>query len=269
MKYKKYLTLISVCLGLVIIFFIALTEVDENSKHNEKNENFNLNSELENEEKVFAIESENEVSIIEKIKMGDFSILNNEENEISMLEKVYEPESADLMWVQKDLNGDNIQDLILQEVQDVSESESGIKRIYAIISCAPENVKCVMLDLNDMTNFDFLTDSGILVTYGQHYGQYKYQKYSCFTYDENWVKKDLYKLEAYQIDSLEEFSEQARYEMTKIWKEKFGVDFGTGEYYGLLESKDGNSQEEQYLYLTKEEFVQIYEEVVGTKYNGL
>ena len=101
MKYKKYLTLISVCLGLVIIFFIALTEVDENSKHNEKNENFNLNSELENEEKVFAIESENEVSIIEKIKMGDFSILNNEEHEISMLEKVYEPERADLMWVQR------------------------------------------------------------------------------------------------------------------------------------------------------------------------
>lgn len=215
------------------------------------------------------------LSGLERIKQGDFSFLQNDQELIEKLEKLYTMVLADelargeLEWVERDLNEDGNTDLILRDRESTSGMGEGPKRIQIIFSCAPNDVKCVETDFNDMTEFSFLSETGKLIYYAQSSGTYRWRGYQCFEYEEDWQKDRISLLETWYIDNINpvDFSEEELAVLDEEWKEKFDVGFGLGTFYGILKYGSGEQSEGEFKALTKEEFDKEFKDLTGWKFS--
>lgn len=195
-------------------------------------------------------------SIQDQIMSGDFSCLTNEDWESE--QKVYrnlEDSRQGIEWRQLDLNGDGIEDLILQEAETVS-SDSEIKRIIGIFDCKRNEAKCVLWDVNDCTEYYFCGVTGELMYSAWSYGfVVSTEPYSHYYFDEEWNEIEDYTLVVYCIDS--EMDE----EYAEIWKQENPDMAEDGIYY----RKYTDEGEE---ILTREELESIYEMETGYEFSS-
>ena len=224
----------------------------------------------------YLIQTEQEkLSGPECIKQGDFSFLQNDQELIEELERLYTQIWADelargvLEWVERDLNGDGSTDLILRDGKSASDMGESPKSIQIIFSCAPDDVKCVETDFNDSTEFSFLSETGKLIYYAPSSGRYRWRGYQYFEYEEDWTKNRISLLETWYIDNINpvDFSEEELVVLDEEWKEKFGVAFGLGTFYGILKYDSGEQSEGEFKALTKEEFDKEFNDLTGWKFS--
>lgn len=156
-------------------------------------------------------------------------------------------------WRQLDLNGDGIEDLILQESREVGEW--GHHEIVAIFACEKDSASCIFLDMNDMSEYYFCGPAGELMYTASSYGLWvAVEPYDHYYYDREWNRIKDYSLVVYDIDverGLEEYPQQV-----EEWKQNHPDMAEQGVYF----RKETDAGEEA---LTQEEFTEIYETVTG------
>lgn len=102
-----------------------------------------------------------------------------------------------------DLDGDGVDELLWNDLT-LLPGMPDTTRIKGIFTCKNGAVSCIFLDLNDSSEFLFLGQSGRLVYTAPNYGTYLYENYDCVTFTPNGQYCPLYRLEIYNIYSMEE-----------------------------------------------------------------
>lgn len=190
-------------------------------------------------------------SIQWKIMSGNFSYLEDEDWE----RKQKTASMADVEWRLFDLNGDGIDDLILEEVDTVTD-DSEEKRIIGIFACEEDKARCVEWDVNDCTAYSFAGSTGELMYTGSYYGGVvSTESYAHYYFNEDWDKIRDYMLVVYCIDA--EMDE----EYAKKWKEEHPDMAEDGIYYRKLTDKETEI-------LTREELISIYEKGTGYAFHS-
>ena len=92
---------------------------------------------------------------------------------IEKLTSIYEREKDiyGLTWIQSDLNGDEIEDLILQE-EHVNDDFQIMKPILAVFACTSDNIRCIDTDFDETTFYDFFSPAGKLISYQTFSGKW-------------------------------------------------------------------------------------------------
>lgn len=155
-------------------------------------------------------------------------------------------------WRQLDLNGDGIEDLILQMKRRDKDWEQ--QRILAIFACDKDSASCILLDENDMTEYYFCGSTGELMYTSPDQGRYvDFENYWHCYYDRDWNRIRDYELIIYRVneDMGSEFPEWA-----EEWKSKHPDMAEDGVYF----RRYTDEREEAF---TREEFTEIYETVTG------
>lgn len=156
-------------------------------------------------------------------------------------------------WRQLDLNGDGIEDLILQYKAGDNDWEQ--LRIAAIFACDRDSAHCILVDLNDMSEYYFCGPTGELMYTAPHYGMYTdAEPYQHCYYDRDWNLIEDYCLVIYRIDMeqyMEEYPQNA-----EEWRQANPNMAESGVYFW----KRTDTGEEA---LTQTEFTKIYETVTG------
>lgn len=217
-------------------------------------------SELQNEEP-FATESKespkpvNEENWMQEIQQGNFScLLDNARS--SEMEYVYERSLTlyETEWILYDINEDGIKELIWQEKE--TAGGSGFKRIMGIYTYQEGEVKCIVWDVTDGTEFYFLGKTGKLGYYMFEYGVTNSQDYAhCVIDMENGIRYD-YWLSIYNVYDTSELYDS--------WGEKHPDMMEVGMYY--RKRIPGPNQSEEQQYLTREQFLTEFYELTGVEY---
>lgn len=135
---------------------------------------------------------------------GDFSCMEDEDWE--EMQKSYERQSDVFEWRQLDLNGDGIEDLILQEKNTVHEG-SNQHRILGIFACGEDEARCVLWDDVYMGNFSFCGPTGELMEYYYSFGtMVDLEGYRHYYYDMEWNEITDYNLLIWYVDDPEGYT---------------------------------------------------------------
>ena len=162
----------------------------------------------------------------------------------------------ELEWRQIDLNGDGIDDLILQMVEPVPDTSE--QRIIAIFACYEDRAECIMIDLNDFTEYSFCGITGELMYTAPNYsGVISTEYYRHYHYDSDWNEITEYTLYAYRVDGTDT-------EPVSTWWEKRHPDMVENGCYYRRYDEDGNNS--QHVELTFDEFKEIYETDTGFEF---
>lgn len=195
-------------------------------------------------------------SIQSRIMGGDFECLDNDREYAQSIEKTYDwirNGLKDGQWRRVDLNGDGIEDLILEEKETVA-ADLEEKRIIGIFACYEDEARCILWDVNDGTEYYFCGATGELMYFASSYGGVvSAEPYSHYYFDEEWNKITDYTLVVYRIDSKmdEEYAEK--------WKKENPDMAEDGVYYRKF-------TEEGIEILTREELESIYEMETGYEF---
>lgn len=192
-------------------------------------------------------------SIQEKIMSGDFSCLSNESWESE--QESYERHRDVYEWRQLDLNGDGIEDLILQEAKTVT-ADSGEKRIIGIFACEKDEAGCILWDVNDSSEYYFCGATGELMYSASSYGGVvSLEPYIHYYFDEEWNEIEDYSLVVYRIDSKEDekYAEELKRE---------NPDMAEDGVYCRKYTEEGME------ILTREELESIYEQETGYEFHS-
>lgn len=140
-----------------------------------------------------------------QIEQGDYSSLEDEE-EKSQLENTYGISTEyEGKWCRADVNGDGMEELILQsEVQ----FRGSIRPIDYILTYVSGKTEIVYSDLNDSTEFLFLGKDDSLIYYNQFYGVYAWNGYTECRFDAKWNLEKISGLEIYGISDFECYDEE-------------------------------------------------------------
>lgn len=200
-----------------------------------------------------------QTSIQSELMNGNFSCLDADDQEV--VQRGYEigGENDLLEWRQIDLNGDGIEDLILQEKDTVTE-ESSNKRITGIFACREDGASCVLWDVNDSTEYSFCGQSGELMYYYDSWGtEISVEIYEHYEFDKEWNHITDYRLQGYCIDSSvgDGFLEEWKEEHPDMAEDGYYYRKYTGAYAGEAERGE---------VLTFEEFKAIYEAEMGMEF---
>lgn len=198
-------------------------------------------------------------SIQQEIISGNFEHLEGEftdgDTYSEYMTEWYSRRKEELEWQHLDLNGDGIEDLILQEKSEVGEM--GHHEIVAIFACDKDSASCVLLDMNDMTAYYFCGPAGELMYSASSYVPLvSCEPYTHCYYDKEWNLIKDYKLIIYYVYDVGEDSEYP--EQAEKWRENHPDMAEHGVYF----QKVTDAGEEA---LTQEEFTEIYETVTGLK----
>lgn len=196
-----------------------------------------------------------EQSIQCEIMSGNFSRLDASAEFREHIKNTFERwaggETCEIEWQIIDLNGDGIDDLIVQDRDTVGESE--VKQILGIFACDENSARCVEWDLNDMTEYSFCGPTGELMYTAYNYGHIPDEEpYWHYHYDRDWNKIGDYLLVIYWIDSTVDP------DYAKIWREEHPDLAEDGIYYRKYTE---DAMEE----LTRGEWEEMYEAATGYK----
>lgn len=192
-------------------------------------------------------------SIQETIMSGDFSCLEDEDWEI--MQEIYEGNDS-LEWRQLDLNGDGIDDLILQEKDTVDEN-SNQHRILGIFACGEDRARCVLWDTVDTGEFSVCGLTGELMYYYNSFGSMvDMEEYSHYYYDKEWNKVIDYQLIIWYVDSPEGYDYPAEWFEAHPDMQEEGIYYR--KYEGGYAGNEGKGE-----VLTLEELKEIYETEMG------
>lgn len=207
----------------------------------------------EEDSNVLYIEDSNH---IERIKNGDFSDIkywyDNEiadENCLVTLKMIYERLRDDLEWVERDINGDTVNELIWRE-------QKGMQRLKAVFAFENNEVKLVYLHKGDAHFYDFVSDSGYYISYDFWYGITRSNSFRFYTLDQNFNKKFIYGLIILDVYDFSELEDEW-FDNNPYIKEN-----GTGIYYQEF-YLDSNGNPDNFEYISAEYFFRKFEETTG------
>ena len=194
-------------------------------------------------------------SIQGNIRSGDFSCLKDEDWE--RMQESYERQSDLYEWRQLDLNGDGIEDLILQEKETTAE-DSNQHRILGIFACEEDGARCVLWDDVYMGEFSFCGPTGELMFYYYSFGSMvDVEGYEHYCYDEEWNEIIDYRLQIWYVDSPDE-----GYNYPTEWFETHPDMREEGIYYRKYEGAHTGEDTEGEA-LTLEELKEIFRTEMG------
>jgi len=196
--------------------------------------------------------------LLNRIKNGDFSGLNNKAS-LDALEKMHKNfEALGYEWLEFDLNGDGVNELILQE-HTYYEEKNRIVAIFAF-NYEKHETELVYLHTIDLPRFLFLSESGNTVWYNHYSGIYDYIGYSHIVFDDEWNRIRPYTLE---ITHIYDFSEMPEY-----WFNE-NPDMGAVGIY--FHKSIGVPGDESYVreMLSEEQFMEMFEELTGFPFNNV
>lgn len=170
-----------------------------------------------------------------------------------------------LEWRQIDLNGDGIDDLILQECETIGPTQ--IHRITAIFSCEEDSADCVLWDVNDYSEFSFCGPTGELMYTAPYSGTaIAGEPYRHYYYDSEWNEIRDYWLDRTTVDSSMDGSREEFLQLNPGFVEAHPDMLEDGEYYSRYEidPKTGESGEREVL--SYEQFREIFKDVMGMEF---
>lgn len=162
-------------------------------------------------------------------------------------------------FVRCDLDGDGVDELLWNEPDHPLSGLGDTTRVQGIFACWNGAVSCIDLDLNDNTEYLFLGKGGSLVYTEPYYGTYEYENYDCVTLGPDRRFYPLYRLEIYNIYSMEE--------LPGNWKEVHPDMAQPGIYCKkITPAGEGSAAEETTLSIA--EFKAEYEALTGFAYES-
>lgn len=210
-----------------------------------------------------------ESTIQSAIMDGDFSGMTDAESR-KIVEENYqrwvENETIEEMeWRLVDLNGDGIDDLILQEVQSVGQTQ--MHRIVAIFAMKGDGVSCMLWDLNDCSEYSFCGSTGELMYTAPYSGTaIAGEPYRHYYYDSEWNKIEDYQLLRTQVDSSMDGSREEFLQHHREWIEAHPDMAEDGEYFIRYEIDIELGERKGSDVLSYEQFKEIFEDVMGIEY---
>lgn len=240
-------------------------------------ENAEINDTSEEERReVYGEDTEGEFypsegSIQSAIMDGDFSSMRDVEfrETVEQQYQWWEESRAieEMEWRLVDLNGDGIDDLILQEVQTVGESQQ--HRIVAIFALKEDSASCELWDLNDGTEYSFCGSTGELMYTAPYSGTaIAGEPYWHYYYDSEWNKIRDFVLTGTVVDSSMDGSREEFLQYHQEFIEAHPDMAEDGVYYSRHEIDIESGEQKEREALTFEEFKEIFEEVMGMEYYG-
>lgn len=211
-------------------------------------------SETAGDEDIIYLLGLDESSIAGEIVRGDFSHLTNDsdgyyEERYNRINQIGEGFAE---WRLIDLNGDGIDDLILQQAD---ENYYHHHQIIGIFACGEDSAKCVDWDEVDMTEYFCCTPTGELMYVAWNYGpMISNELYRHYYYDPDWNRITDYYLEILRVEL--EDSEYPEY--AQEWREDH-PDMPEDGYYFIRGTDDEREL------MTLDEFTKIYESLTGLK----
>ena len=199
----------------------------------------------------FTKENQTEINCMEEIKNGNFECLNGN----GRIREVYEvlKSRGDLSWVQRDLNNDGSDDLIMC---DNDGPWKGSKVVVGIFACEKDHAECIYWDTIDNTEFYFVGSNGGLAYFSYQGSLWEETTFNPFSYEKDWTKAWEYTLNVYDSTYIDE-------EGLEKWNDIYGPEMEElGKYY-VKHHADGTRE-----FLTKEKFNEILMEDMGITYDG-
>lgn len=229
---------LTICVGVITVFFLCYNNFELLDK--EKIPTIQESEEQDNT-------SSNDV-LIKQIKNGDFSNLKSDITE--EIQRVYtkENESQNIEWREYDLNGDGISELIWQNAVNYNKN---MKSIVGIFTFQNGNAKCITWDINDSTEYLFLSETGNIIHYTQYYGLYMFNGFDYYIFDNEWNRKFDYGLYIYYIYDFSEVSDES-------WYQKHPDMIGEGVYYTKCTVRFAEEE-----VLEEKQFMEAFKEIVG------
>lgn len=192
-------------------------------------------------------------TIQSQIMSGDFSCLTDEEKWENLQER-YAMRADFFEWRQIDLNGDGIEDLILQE-KNISGHNDDIHIIHGIFGCQKDEAILVLWDEVDCTEYYFCGPTGEIMYTAPSYGApiLSFEPYSHCYFDRDWNQIRDYELVVYEIDMI------SYPESVEEWRQEHPDMAEDGIYYKKYSEKGEEI-------LTREELESIYEQETGSEF---
>lgn len=195
---------------------------------------------------------------IKSFQNGDFTrFIESESVNRADLQNAYKVEESQKNneFVRYDINKDGIDELVWREKDEL---KGGMKRILGIFVYQENSIKSIFWDVNDSTEFCFLGENGNIVYYTQYYGTYMYEEYNHIAFDADWKMSADYRLEIWNIYSLEEVGEN--------WEDQHPDMANEGIYCKkkFISSADVLNVQEQAI--SKEEFLTEFIKLTGLEF---
>lgn len=170
---------------------------------------------------------------LEMIRRGDFAPLTElETDQLAELKRIYErcQSMGGMEWIYADINDDGDSELIWQEKDPAMDG--GIHRILAAFAATPDGCKRIVWDAEDMGEFYFLGNQGLIYFSSYEGTNACYFWYMC-EYGDSWEERVNTIYEVYDIDD----PSDAHFEGAEGME---GLNWEQGIYYvrGSLEERE-------------------------------
>ena len=215
------------------------------------------------------------IPLKERIENGDFSDVKGfydsdvfkdgltNEDDLGWVEADYKDPRNDWEWVERDINGDGINELILRE-------QAYYKRFVAVLTFANGEAKLVYLWNGSAHFYEFWGDPGYYVNFDFWYGPTGINTFKFYTLDKDFNKKFVYGMNVIGLDA-GDFSE----EENKDWLDEnpYIKENGPGMYYQEF-SLDAKGNQENVKFISEDQFLSKFTEMSGlpfdhTSFGGL
>ena len=210
-------------------------------------------------EEVYDVET-----LINQIREGDFSNLKDVKESEGIPSERFEDSFTvhqkyeGIEWVELDIDGDNINELIWQEKESYNNY---MKSIIGIFSFQSDGVTCILWDVNDGTEFCFLGANGNIIYYTQYYGTYEYNGYEHYQCDIEGNMNYVGGLYLYDIYDYAEVD-------ADWWHKEHPDMLSEGTYYKKVTIKSGKDERVEDN-LDKETFIKEFNEMTGNSFDDL
>lgn len=178
-----------------------------------------------------------------KIQNGDYSCMSDWDEYGYLYEKYGGHGGGSENWVVMDINEDGIDDLMWMD--DLIVSSENERMIFSIFLCYEDTAKCIHWDLNDMTEYLYLSKNKNIIEYGIQFGATSGSEgFFLMKADENEELKRTYGLVIYDV-----YGEKVKDNILSFEKVTYEND-GTHVYEEI----------------TKEEFLTEFQKMTGYEY---
>ncbi|MCL2159356.1 MAG: hypothetical protein FWH48_08115 [Oscillospiraceae bacterium] len=198
---------------------------------------------------------------IEHIKNGDFSNIKlpyyNETLDeyyvagLETLEINYQSQKNDWEWIERDINGNGTNELILRE-KDL------FKAFIAIFSFENDEAKIIYLWNGSAHFYEFWANPGYYVKYQFFYGLYSYNSFQFYKLNNNYDREFVYGLIILNVYDFAEVGDE--------WLDNnpYIKENGTGIYcQEFYSDADEPGEISEYAYISEDQFLSKFKEMVG------
>lgn len=204
--------------------------------------------------------------VYDLVEQGDLSVVTASENHMSYLKDLHEGHHYETLWKRADITGDEIPELLCQEVFDSKK-----KPVNFIFTYRQGKAELIFVDLNDYSEYYFLGDSGNLVYDFTNFGTVDYGSYKrvLFSGEKDADIEDRHIIIGQERIIVQFFDDWYDEEEVTYYKEynpdTYGT-YGPGIYcYRETPTTQTDMRKQEWVreQITKDEFLEAYQEMTG------